>query len=67
MVLRDDEVFDISEDVWTSSELFEADDPVAVIRRAKGKSLGSVNALVANSTADQHDEAQPWFLAACDL
>ena len=53
----------------TSADLMEAADPVAAARSAagRGKRVGSVEELLANSAADQRDPARPHFLAPVDL
>jgi fumarylacetoacetate (FAA) hydrolase family protein len=67
-LVRPDGVHDISALATTASALFEMEDVVSALRDAKGwPSLGSLEAILANSAWDARDEATPWLLAPCDL
>ena len=67
-LVRRDGVYDVSTVATTASALFEMDDPVIALRQAKASPrLGSLEALLANSAWNAHDQATPWFLAPCDL
>jgi fumarylacetoacetate (FAA) hydrolase family protein len=66
--VRDDGVFDISAEVApTVSQLLEHEDPAAEVRRARGRKVGELAALIRNSAPESRDAAQPWLLAPCDL
>jgi fumarylacetoacetate (FAA) hydrolase family protein len=62
-----DHVFDISGIAPTSSALLEMEDPVGTLRACGGPRVGATADILANSAADRHDSALPWFLAPCDL
>ena len=66
--IRGDGVYDLSSVAPTCSQLLELPDPAAAIRGASSLArLGSVEELLANSTADQRRSDRPWLLAPCDL
>lgn len=67
VVLRGDAVVDISSSVPTSSELMNADDPLAVASGADGDPVGSVAEILANTPVDGRDGTRPWFLSPIDL
>lgn len=66
VVVREGGVEDISETAATVSELFDAPDPVAVVRQAKGRRLGTLAELIQNSGSNRN-AAKPFLLAPCDL
>ncbi len=66
------EVFDLNESFLTISELLATDDAVAAIRAASRRSLGDVNALLANSLFHRVGKSieiteSPVVLSPCDL
>ena len=71
VTVRDGKVYDLARVVATSSQLINAVDPVKLVREALKsdwvKSVGSVEALLANSASDRRDGSKPYFLAPCDL
>jgi fumarylacetoacetate (FAA) hydrolase family protein len=71
VVIHDGKVFDLAKVIPTSSQLINSVDPVKLVRDALKsgwvKSVGAVDALLANSAADRRDPAKPYFLAPCDL
>jgi fumarylacetoacetate (FAA) hydrolase family protein len=67
VVLRADGVYDLSSVAPTISSLVEMDDPVAVVRAAPGRRIGSLEALLENTAAAPRKPEEPWFLAPCDL
>ncbi len=68
VVVRGDEVYDISRTAPTMATLLEGDDPLQAVRAAKlDRRLGSVGDLLSNSLADQRDAKSPWLLAPVDL
>ena len=68
VMVADGEAFDISAEAATMSELLDRDDPALAVRAApRGRSLGSVDALVANADPRGRDPARPWALAPVDL
>ncbi len=67
VVLRADGVHDISASFATTSTLLEQPDPGAAASAAVGEWVCSLDKLLANSTPDSQDPAQPFLLAPCDL
>ncbi len=66
--IRGDEVYDLSGVAPTCSQLFELPNPAAAVRKAASlPRIGSVEAILANSAADQRRNDTPWLLAPCDL
>ncbi|MEM5434644.1 fumarylacetoacetate hydrolase family protein [Paraburkholderia diazotrophica] len=70
VVLRADGVFDISDVAPTMSSLLEHDDPVATVRNAAGRWIGSLESILAGapaSTGDAGSDSRAHLLAPCDL
>eukprot|EP01034_Spumella_vulgaris_P037321 gene37321-46051_t len=67
VVVRNGEVFDITAQAPTVSELFERSDLAAFVRGAQGESLGPVQRLLDAALAAQPDADIPQLLAPCDL
>lgn len=68
VVRRDgDQLIDITSAFPTMRDLCETADPAAAARGAKGESLGSVSAILANTASESRDAAKPWLLAPVDL
>ena len=67
VALRDGELWELGEAAPTMADLLAGEDPVAVARSAPGRSIGPVEAVLANSAAGARDPAKPWLLAPCDL
>jgi fumarylacetoacetate (FAA) hydrolase family protein len=66
--VRGDDVVDLSSVAPTASALLELDDPVAAVRAVGGlPRLAPLAEMVANSAWHRLNNAQPWFLAPCDL
>ena len=61
------ELIDITSTFPTMRDLCEAEDPAAAARAASGKSLGTVDAIMANTPAESRDQTKPWLLAPVDL
>jgi fumarylacetoacetate (FAA) hydrolase family protein len=66
VAIRHDAVYDLGRSAPTLSELFNAEDPLA-LARAPGERLGSLAEILANSASDRRDPALPWFLTPSDL
>ncbi len=66
VVLRDGNVFDMSENVSTVTDLLNSDDPHGIATLG-GAKIGTVEELLANTTPDDRNEALPWFLSPVDL
>jgi fumarylacetoacetate (FAA) hydrolase family protein len=67
VAVRQDGVFDISEQAPTCAGLLNESDPVAIVRGTAGRRVGDVAAILANSAVEGRDRTQPWFLAPIDL
>ena len=67
VVLRPEGVFDISAEFPTMSTLLETPQPAEAARAAKGKRIGSVDELLADSQPGARDESRPSLLAPNDL
>jgi fumarylacetoacetate (FAA) hydrolase family protein len=68
VVRRDgDSLTDITAAFPTMRDLCEADDPAGVVRAVTGPSLGSVDAVMANTLPETRDASKPWLLAPVDL
>ncbi|MGO2453581.1 fumarylacetoacetate hydrolase family protein [Pseudomonas taetrolens] len=66
VVVRDGEVIDCTAHFSTLSLLLETPSPLQTVRETSGTSLGTLQALLANS-GEQRDPAQPYLLAPADL
>ncbi len=66
VLLRDDQVFDISAEFNTISELLEIDHPTQILSEIKGHAIGNIDELLAN-TSDNPNPSKPYFLAPIDL
>ncbi|MEO5921552.1 MAG: fumarylacetoacetate hydrolase family protein [Pseudolysinimonas sp.] len=67
VMVRDGDAFDLSGEFATMSELCELDDPAAAVRAARGLRVGSVEALLANSSSIDTDPDAPRLLSPIDL
>lgn len=67
VVVRDGDAFDLSGEFATMSELCEIDDPAGAVQRAGGPRVGSIDALLANSSSVDTDPASPRLLSPIDL
>jgi fumarylacetoacetate (FAA) hydrolase family protein len=65
IAIRKDEVFDITETVATTADLFDRADALDIARNAPGESLGSVDALIAASLDPAATGLR--LLAPCDV
>ena len=66
VILRDGEVIDCTASYPTLSLLLDREAPLQAVRDANGTSLGSIEALLANS-GEQRDPTKPSLLAPVDL
>jgi len=66
VVLRDGEVIDCTARFPTLSQLLDSESPLQAVRDAIGTSLGSIEALLANS-GELRDPSKPSLLAPADL
>lgn len=66
VLLKGDQVFDISEKFHTISQLLESSDPLKALAEIEGKLVGSIDELFANTVAEP-DTNKAYFLAPIDL
>jgi fumarylacetoacetate (FAA) hydrolase family protein len=66
IVLRADGVFDLSQDYPTLSDLLESASPLEAVRGTRGRYVGSIEALLANTGA-QPDPTRAFLLPPVDL
>ena len=67
VAVRGGEAFDISAAAATMRDLCETADATKLVREAKGCSLGSLDAILANTPEAARDPKKPWLLAPIDL
>ncbi|MBG6077545.1 fumarylacetoacetate hydrolase family protein [Polaromonas sp. CG_9.11] len=67
IVLRPDGVYDLSAHFATMSDLLDAADPVAQVRAAPGRRVGSIDQLMPDSGVQSDDPQVLRLLAPCDL
>jgi fumarylacetoacetate (FAA) hydrolase family protein len=68
VVRRDgDSLTDITQAFPTMRDLCEADDPAGAARAVTGPSLGTIDAIMANTPPETRDHTKPWLLAPVDL
>jgi fumarylacetoacetate (FAA) hydrolase family protein len=67
VALRDGMAIDVTGSFATMRDLCEQADPAAALRAARGESLGSLDAILANTPPDRRDPAKPWLLSPVDL
>jgi fumarylacetoacetate (FAA) hydrolase family protein len=67
VVLRGEDLYGITAQVATVSELLNSEDPVALAREVRGERLGSAAEVLANSAPEKRVSPQPWLLAPADL
>jgi fumarylacetoacetate (FAA) hydrolase family protein len=60
-------LIDITSTFPTMRDLCEAAHPAAAARAATGPSLGSIDAIMANTPPESRDQSKPWLLAPVDL
>src|SRR6476620_3470665 len=66
VAIRQDGVFDLSDEFPTASQL-AACDPAEALRATKGERIGSLQDLLDNTPPDNRDPTRPWLLAPIDL
>ncbi|MEQ8814078.1 MAG: fumarylacetoacetate hydrolase family protein [Thalassobaculum sp.] len=67
VAIRGDAVVDITATVPTVAELAGRSDATAVVREARGETIGDLAAILGNSAHDRLDRGVPWFLCPSDL
>ncbi|MCX2644053.1 hypothetical protein OQ640_31130, partial [Klebsiella pneumoniae] len=66
IILRRNQVFDISEKFHTISEVLESSDPLKALSEIEGRQVGPIDELFANTIAEP-DTNKAYFLAPIDL
>jgi fumarylacetoacetate (FAA) hydrolase family protein len=67
IVVRGNDVIDVTGSFPTISDLCERSAPAAAVRNAPGEKLGLIDDLLSNSVVDMRDASKPWLLAPVDL
>ena len=67
VAVRGEGIFDVSASFATVSALCEQDDPAAAMQAAKGRRIGDLESILANTPPDSRDRSKPWLLAPLDL
>lgn len=67
VTVRNGMVIDVSARYPTARDVCETAEPARALRAAPGETVGSVQSLLANSSAASRDTTLPWLLAPCDL
>ena len=67
VAIRQDGVFDITNDFPTTSQLAAEADPAGALRAARGERIGLLQDLLNNTPPDNRDPTRPWLLAPIDL
>lgn len=65
--VREGELVDVTAHAPTMRDLCELPDPAAALAAMAGPSLGSLEAVAANTPPERRDAARPWLLAPIDL
>ena len=65
--LEGDMVIDITTSFPTMRDLCESKNPALALKRAKGKKLGPVAAIMANADPKRRKKTNPWLLSPIDL
>lgn len=67
VAVRPEGLVDISAQFPTMRDLCESRDPAAALRAAEGETVGSLDAVLANTPRETRDGEKPWLLAPPDL
>src|SRR5262249_21437903 len=67
VVVRGDKLHDISRPFPTMRDLCEAADPAAATIAAQGEDIGTLAAVLANTSERARDQTKPWLIAPIDL
>lgn len=67
VAVRGRELVDVSAAFPTMRDLCEQADPAAALKAARGESVGSLDAVLANTPPDNRDTTKPWLLTPIDL
>jgi fumarylacetoacetate (FAA) hydrolase family protein len=67
VAVRGAELVDVSAAFPTMRDLCEASDPARVLHETRGKAIGRLDAVAANTPPETRDHRLPWLLAPIDL
>lgn len=67
VAIRADGVYDLSEAVATMAGLLEREEPAAIVKAVKGRRIGGLDEILANTAKAAPDASLPRLLAPCDL
>ncbi len=67
VAVRGNDLVDITSTVATMRDLAEAADPAKLVRTAKSETIGTLDAILANTPEASRDSKKPWLLAPVDL
>jgi fumarylacetoacetate (FAA) hydrolase family protein len=67
VVVRGDDVFDVTSSFPTVSALAEEAEPARALMKVAGTRIGTLDDIVANALPDRRDSSKPWLLAPLDL
>jgi len=67
VAIRADGVYDLSEALATMAGLLEREEPAAIVKTVKGRRVGGLDEILANTARAEPDPALPRLLAPCDL
>src|SRR5215207_6128548 len=67
VAIRQDGVFDITDEFPTASQLAATADPARALRAFSGERVGTLQDLLNNTPPDTRDPTRPWLLAPIDL
>ncbi|SIQ94081.1 MULTISPECIES: fumarylacetoacetate hydrolase family protein [unclassified Bosea (in: a-proteobacteria)] len=67
VTLRGDDLVDVTAAFPTSRDLCEQANPAQALRQAKGETVGTLAAILANTPVDGRDRTKPWLLSPLDL
>ncbi|GAA3777112.1 fumarylacetoacetate hydrolase family protein [Plantactinospora mayteni] len=67
VVVRDGDVFDVSAEFATVRDICELPEPAAVVAGLRGRPVGGLAELLANTGRAGRDRDRPWLLAPVDL
>jgi fumarylacetoacetate (FAA) hydrolase family protein len=67
VVVRGNDVYDLSKVAATCSELLALDDPLSAVRSGDLPRIGRIADFLQNSAHDRRNRGTPWLIAPCDL
>ena len=67
VAVRDGDLIDVTRHFPTVRDLCETPEPAAALAAAGGETLGTLDAILANTPPDTRDGGKPWLLTPIDL